>query len=299
MNYESADVILRALVERIANVPWGASRLPAQGRVFSGALPSDMPADIPILPDSHLLGSVVQPYIEGTYMLEMPLPEPAEASVMLYFDVPGDPQSVVSRYDAILREQGWTIPPDPMESFRAKMGGGFEHPDPPRAPHRTYCAGPKGPAVSVIAYPGIAGVSDVRIWVRPTDRVLCSPPPPQPDRLVEMRRSLRMTPRLELPPDASIVWNQGQGGDRRWMEMCDCETEMSAEQLAAHVAPQMQSLGWTQLDEGVNGALAWSRWTRTDDGKWNATLTVVEEPEPGRRSLRMRVWEVDGASRSG
>src|SRR5581483_3733309 len=65
-------------------------------------------------------------------------------------------------------------------------------------------------------------------------------------------------------------------------------TARSVGELADHYAQQLAAAGWTRLDGGGNGRLAWSAWRLPGEDIWQGWLYVADGPGAGQRWLEVR-----------
>ncbi|MPZ14861.1 MAG: hypothetical protein GEU73_10645 [Chloroflexi bacterium] len=81
----------------------------------------------------------------------------------------------------------------------------------------------------------------------------------------------------------------GDGGPNHWTSEAATETDLRAQELETHFGSQFQGAGWSRLDAGADGPLAWSRWKKTGDrGDVHALLFVLEGLAPRQRTLFAR-----------
>jgi hypothetical protein len=277
--------------------------------ILPGALPDDLPLRIPMPPGGRLLGSVVSvapSFIAVSFGGGRPRPRPRGGDlVTVYLDVPGGAERILASFEQPMAEQGWRPPAiDPDSVMRRRMGrggGGFQSTGAPFyvPPSRTFCASERGPSLRVVVNLRDAGPQDVRLYLSLFDTGQCAESADDDDdAYMPQFRITRMLPVLQ-PPMGVEMWGGGGGGsDQDWHTDATAHTDMDAAALVAHFGGQFRAAGWTQRDEGVNGALAWSRWT-SEDGRYEADLWVIEAPEPGERYLRLRAQRAEPGSSHG
>ena len=106
-------------------------------------------------------------------------------------------------------------------------------------------------------------------------------------------------PWLTPPPGVRITSSGSGGSTDSWETRATAQTSMSAAELEAHYARQLEAGGWTRRDWRADGILAWSAWTVADDDRqWSALLYVLEEPTPEVRTIRLQL-DADGGGRVG
>lgn len=284
--------LLRELVARLLSPPFpGSAGEGARVQLFPGALPPDLPLDLPTPPGGRLIGSVVRPsFTKGP-------PGPAQGqSITILLDAPGRPREVLSFFGQALEAQGWTDAP------HYRPGGGFV---PTSVPQQAlYCQGENGPFLSALVLPGSAEMNDVRLTLETGGAGPCGAPLGPPGVRPGPPPGADLIPALSPPPGvrllstggsgggfASVSAPPGPGGDQLgfWSSNAIAETEMSVADLEAAFAAQLADAGWTRVDGGAQGPLAWSTWLAPGDEEWHGFLSVIDGPGPNRRSLHVDV----------
>ena len=270
--------LLRELAERLLSPPFaGPGGQAARPRLLLGALPPELPLDLPLPPGSRLVGSAVRP----SFGREGPDSPPSGLSIAVVLDAPGAPADIIRFYQEALGSQGWSAP-----SPADRPPGGFL-PSSISTSSSSFCRSPAGPWLSVIVLPQAAGPSDVRIDVDTGNPGPCeSQPDPRPpgappgfDRL----------PPLAAPPGVQVMPRGGGGGDGFAESRAVAVTDRPAADLEAHYAAQLAAAGWSRLAGGTEGPVAWSVWGVPGEGSWYGFLFVLEEPGQNRRSLYVYV----------
>jgi hypothetical protein len=111
-------------------------------------LPADLPVEIPVMEDSHIVGSVIR------------ITNGHEAfSILLETDV--SPGRVRDYYDERLRAAGWQVP-DYTKRFPGMHGGGFTF-GMEELWHPGYCLSTEGPALKVTASELADGSTEIHL----------------------------------------------------------------------------------------------------------------------------------------
>jgi hypothetical protein len=87
-------------------------------------------------------------------------------------------------------------------------------------------------------------------------------------------------PLLRAPVGSKEIYSFGS--------ISEIVTEMNASTLEAHYSAQMSAANWTLLDGGHDGPIAWSKWTRNQNG-YSDLLLVQDLPEKDHHILR--TWD--------
>ena len=278
--------LLRELAERLlgAGTPSPPPPSPAGGtlraRLFPGALPPTLPLDLPLPPGSRLVGSAVAPSLAGG-------PDFAHAeTIEVVLDAPGTPDEIVAFYEGALTERGWTAArdqgPEPG-GFVPERLGGFQ---PSSIPSIVFfCPGAAGGWLALVVTPAPGGLTDVRVHLETGFPGPCG----GPGGPMRLPPGAELLPPLNAPPGVPVLPGGMGGGPGLWTAVAVALTGRSAAELEAHYARQLAAAGWTRLDGGVVGPLAWSTWTVPGAGEWQGFLAVREAPGPDRRVLHVEV----------
>ena len=278
--------LLRELAERLlgAGTPSPPPPSPTGGtlraQLFPGALPPALPLDLPLPPGSRLVGSAVAPSLAGG-------PDVTRAeTIEVVLDAPGAPNEIVAFYEGALAERGWTAAsgqgPEPG-GFQPERPGGFQ----PSAIPATvfFCPGAAGGWLALVVTPAPGGLSDVRVHLETGFPGPCG----GPGGPMRLPPGAELLPPLGAPPGVSVLPGGMGGGSGLWTSVAVALTGRSAAELEAHYARQLAATGWTRLDGGVAGPLAWSTWAVPGEGEWQGFLSVREGPGPNRRVLHVEV----------
>jgi hypothetical protein len=263
---------LRELVMRLLAPPSpGASA--GQVQIFPGALPPGLPLDLPLPPNSRLVGSVVRP----SFPPGPPPIAPSGESFDIVLDVPGDPVDVVTFYREAFSGLGWTQP-----GLFAPFSGGFLPSFGPTS-SAGFCQSAQGPWLNVTVYPREDAPNDTRIHVDTGNPGPCAgppvPPPPGPPP------GAAVMPPLAPPPGVQVLPRGSGGEDGSWESRAIAVTDMSVADLEAFYAAELEQAGWTRTDGDAKGPLAWSTWDVPGEGQWQGFLYMLAGPGEKQRSL--------------
>jgi hypothetical protein len=263
--------LLRELAERLLSPPPNVRGDTPRARLFPGALPPGVELDLPMPPGGRLIGSVQR---------DTPGPQTNVVRIEVVLDARGTPAELAAFYRSALGERGWFAPPS-----GGPPAGGFQPTAGP--PYPVFCASSTGPFLNLSAYPVRGGPSEVRLSIVIGEPGPCGemPPPPPVSRI-----PFELLPALTAP-DGVEVTNAITGPTWPGTVSSDAiaETDLSTTALEAHFAAQLAAAGWTRVDGGAQGRLAWSVWQVPGEGEWEGFLYVLDGPGAGRRSLHLQV----------
>lgn len=254
---------IEELAVRLLSYQWLAGPSPTV-QLLAGQVPSDLPLELPQPPDARLLGS-------ATYRRDG---RPSQVVVVL--DTGASPEETIDFYRREMPVRGWSPAP-----LGWAPGGGFV----PATVLATaaFCRSQAGPWLSVSARPQEVGPTAVRIEIDLLTPGPCREPagriPDAGDRV----------PPLTVPPGVRLYPDGGGGSDHDWSSNALAETELSAADLEAHFARQLETRGWERLAEGAGRPVAWSLWRLPGEEDWQGILTVAEWPGRNLRSLSIRI----------
>ena len=252
---------LHQLASRL--LTWPDPEGPASVDLIPVGYPVDLPPELVDLTDLRLLGSVVRRRAGILVGAEM------------VFEGPGEPQTVVSNYEAALVRLGW----ERIEQPQPPGGGGF---DVHGFGQMTLLANkPKSVIVFLHGTDREEGGSELRVRYDPVHA---------PEMLMNIGRAMRheetILPRLKPPPGVRLRPEGTGGGGGRWKSDARAQTEMVPMELEAFFARQLEAAGWGRMTGSADDTFAWSSWLIPDSGKWRGVLLVLA-PFPGRRQLSL------------
>jgi len=226
--------------------------------------PDDFPPELVDLTDLRFLGSVVRRRAGSLVGIEM------------VFEGPGEPDAVVSSYEAALVEIGW----ERIEHPQPMGGGGFEV----RGFGQMTLLADKAKSAMIIlhATDREEGGSELRVRYDPVHA---------PETIRNIGRGMRheesMLPPLKPPPGVRLQSEGTGGGGGRWKSDARAQTEMVPMELEAYFAKQLEAAGWGRMTGSADDTFAWSSWLIPDSGEWRGVLLVLAA-FPGWRQLSLQ-----------
>jgi hypothetical protein len=251
---------VRQLAARL--LTWPDPEGPVSVDLIPAGYPDDFPPELVDLTDLRFLGSVVRRRA-GTLV-----------GVEMVFEGSGQPEAVISSYEASLLSLGWEHldQPHPM---RGGFDGGF--PETSLLVERQ-----KSFAVVLQAIDREDGGSELRVRYDPVHAQ---------DMIANVaRRTHReesMLPSLKPPPGVRLRPEGTGGGGGMWKSDARAQTEMPPMELEAYFAKQLEGAGWGRMSGSADDTFAWSSWLIPDSGEWRGVLLVVA-PFPGWRHVSVR-----------
>lgn len=263
---------LLELAQRLLSGPVGPGQQPATVDLLPGETPRGLPVSFPVPQGGRLVGSAAR-HQDGQLI-----------GATLVFDLPlngatGGPQDAVAFLRQALERQGWR--PAPLGG----QAGGFQA--------TPFAAGlfcpPDGGAwfVSVTAFPASANMADVRVNVQ--NGLASGSPCTQPAAPGAVPPGVDRLPPLYVPAGVGLQDVSGSGGANRWRSEATAQTTMSAAELEAYFARQLQAAGWVWQDGRDDGPFSWSLWSVPGEGNWQGLLYVLQGPGEGLRTLSVEV----------
>lgn len=259
---DEADLRELAVALLASRYPYAAEGEP---ELLLGVLPPDFPGDIPVLPGSRILGSLV-----------------AERPIAV-LDTDQADEAVIAFYEERLPALGW-IKPEPSEPER--HGGFIEsgHGIVSKVPRQgTALYRNDGPSLQISAYRTQSGHTRIQLMLNPHGA----------REFRHNRRSMghrdemfSMLPPIEPPPNAQQSGGGGSfGGDHIEVEG-SIESDLDLSALAIHYAAQLEKGGWQRTGGEANGPVAWSTWTFEDEEKepWRALFVILNRPDAPKKS---------------
>jgi hypothetical protein len=223
----------------------------ADSTVVIGVLPQNLPFELPIPDETHIIGSIVggqDPGIEIIADSELPIHE------------------VVAFYDGVLTEANDWRTLDPVGGFvqEGKLG--------------LFCYGQAGTSLSLIVYP--THPTELRFTIGVAgDMNYCNVPTGMP------RDAMTIMPRLVSPQGVVLMSSTGGGGSNggsahMWVMLTSA---LPIDEIAATYQVQFEAAGWQQASREAGENFLWSAWTFTsaDGTRWNGTFTLTGMAEGG------------------
>jgi hypothetical protein len=263
---------LRQLASRF--LTWPDPEGPVTADLIPAGYPDDFPQELVDLTDLRFLGSVVRRRA-GTLV-----------GVEMVFEGPGEPEAMVSSYEASLVSLGWERLDQPHP-----MRGGFDvggFPEMSLLVERR-----KSAAVNLQAMHREDGGSELRVRYDPVhaERMMANL-----SRITRQEES--MLPRLKPPPGVRIHPEGMGGGGGTWKSDARAQTEMAPMELEAYFAKQLEAAGWGRMTGSADETFAWSSWLIPDSGEWRGVLLVIAA-FLGWRHVSVRAELVESGDRRG
>lgn len=245
------EAALREFIGRALTYPSpsGAS----EDLVLIGALPDDLPIDLPLPDGSRVVGSTVRTAEYG--------------GIEVILDIPMAPDAVQVFYQERLLRAGWELAPQPPYS------GGFASEPWPSA---TFCLNQDEAQIYLSVREVPDQPTDVRVNIQSTVQYSAC----DPQAFGPSDEGSSMIPQLTTPGGTVIESSSGSGGSGTADASATLRTELSPPDLAEHYAEQLRQAGWTQIYQQLAQELGWSTWSITDEQgqPWAGLLLVAERP---------------------
>lgn len=220
--------------------------------VLIGALPEQLPVELPIPDGARVIGSTVRgPQAGGTEVI---------------LDVDMAPEAVLEFYQEQLGQAGWERAPE-------FGGGGFVSPSWPSA---SFCLN-QDEAVIYLTATEVAGApTDVRVSIQaPVEYSACDPQAYGP-----MDEASGMIPDLVSPAGLVVQSGSSSSGEGMADTTASLTTELSPAELSDSYAEQLQEAGWALAFRQSADEMVWSTWSKDDEeGRpWAGMLMVSSNP---------------------
>ncbi len=240
--------------------------------LFVGQLPPDLPVELPLPPDSQIVGSLSDRRQTVTILLDSPLA----------------PDDIYTFYHDQLTVAGWS------ELVFAPFRGGFSAPG--RRPRERraevlYCRAASGPVLSVQA----RTVPD-----RPTEvRLLLSTDPTHTPCAAQWtpEGTIQLLPDLVAPPTAQLSPQSSGSGGNLAQANATLQTDDDLTTVTVHYTHQLELAGWTCREADQDGPLAWSSWAFGDHAGRGTTVGVLALSILRQSALRWNLGQLNQAPR--
>lgn len=223
--------------------------------VYIGSLPKELPYDLPIPEDAHMVGSITGSWVD----------------YLLIFDTRLSSKAIHTFYAENLTGQGWQEAP-----ANAGPGGFISSTD----LFSGYCHEAEDAFLNVETGLNFNGQTSVRL------NLDISPPPFNCDASAISSGSLyeKLMPQLETPGGTIVQSGGASSSDHEAEITAHLQSDLSPLQLVEFYNEQLLAFGWKMQDSGdVQGSgngegAAWSHWTFTDEqeNNWHGSLIVVK-----------------------
>jgi len=256
---------LRQLAGRLLH--WPDPEGPVTADLLPVGYPDDLPAEIVDRTELRFLGSVVRRRAGALVGAEM------------VFEGPGEPEVVVSSYEAALVGLGWERIDQPRP-----MGGGFQFRG---FGEMTFIVDKAKSAIIFIqAMVREEGGTELRVRYHPEGAQ---------ETITNMGRGMPqeepVIPHLKPPPGVKFQPEGIGGGGGRWKSDARAQTEMAPMELEAFFARQLEAAGWRRMTGSADNTFAWSSWLIPDSGEWRGVLLVLAA-FPGVRQLSVQAERI-------
>lgn len=261
---------LRGFANRLLS--WPDPEGPSAIDLMPLGYPDDLPPELVDYADLRFLGSVVRRRA-GELL-----------SIQLLFEMSGDANDLLERYERSLLDLGWQHVNQPGLHRGGFSGGGV-------------------PKTSVL----VNVKRKIRVYLQSSDEeegsllhVHYHPPTKGelPDDLSpEAPPGRSPLPGLKPPPGVRITSSSSGGGGSGWANDAAARTEMPPMELEAYFAKQLEAAGWGRVAGSADEFFAWSSWLLPEvppAPEWRGVLIVLADL-PGRRSLSIRVERATSA----
>jgi len=254
---------LRAFANRLLS--WPDPEGPSTIDLMPLGYPDDLPPELVDYAELRFLGSVVRRRA-GVLL-----------GIQLLFEMAGDANNLLERYERSLLELGW------------------QHVNQPGL-HRGGFSGGGAPLASVL----VNIKKRIRVYLQSSEEgdgsllhVHFHPPSKNelPDDLSrEAPPGRSPLPSLRPPRGVRITSASSGGGGSGWSADAHAQTEMLPMELEAYLAKQLDAAGWGRVAGSADESFAWSSWLVPEvppGPEWRGVLIVLAD-FPGRRSLSLR-----------
>jgi len=240
--------------------------------------PEEFPPELVDLTELRYLGSAVRRRAGKLVSVEMVL------------EGTGDPEAVLSSYEASLLNLGWERLDQP-----GPMRGGFDVSGFPET--SLLVKREKSVAINLQAMHREDGTSELRVRYDPVHAQ---------DTIANLGRRRIMQersilPRLKPPPGVRLRPEGMGGGAGVWKSDAQAQTEMAPIKLEAYFAEQLEAAGWGRLTGSADETFAWSSWLVANvppAPEWRGVLLVIAS-FPGWRYVSVRAELVEPGSHRG
>jgi hypothetical protein len=217
-------------------------------------LPDSLPLELPILPETQVLATLVWPGRWDVYMLGQALPS-----------------QIVPAYEEHFPSPVW-------RSFKAGYGlGGFAASRIQEVDNARFMRDDATPGVSIYSWQHGPKVTRTTVTVASDPNEVWQVPHRVPGSGVPAEQP--GLPSLTAPEPSDFQRGGGSGGMRRWESAGWLLSDLGPEAIAEHYGNQMRAAGWEADGHGMDEAVAWSSWSGADElGPFHAILLIMRPP---------------------
>ena len=295
----SGDALLLELAERLLSNVYGSTGA-ERVQLFPGTFAPDFPSEVPLPPDSTLIGSDERPSLApphgpppGYPLAGMAQQAVTAVHIDVLVDTAGSRDDLIDFYDRVMSGLGWS----PAATVSFTQGGFISSASPTRPV--TFCRS-DGASLSLILLPSQSALTDLRLSFDTgfSAMAACRPPAILVSPTVPPVPTAPPVPALVLPPlqppsGATVRANGNFGSGSRFSTDSLAITDLSPGDLHAVYASQLAGSGWKEIDSGADGALAWSTWSVPDHADLQGFLYVRDGPAAGQLSLHAEIASTD------
>jgi hypothetical protein len=223
-----------------------------------GGLPDAPKLDVPLMPGSEILGSVVHKH---------------PAMVSMFIDAKAEPAEIVAFYEREYASRGWR---PQLPNVPSMHPSGFASAPEPRPLTRVFCKGETEPYYQLTIVP-----QEPRIhlsWHAVSQGIVhpCSSEAADPRMRMMHGPPTEVIPLLEGPPGVAVRPSGSGGSSDEWSTYGSALTKMPASELMDHFVNKIAAQGHDLIERGAGDRVSWSRWRMKKKG-WEGFLIVVEQ----------------------
>lgn len=241
-------------------------------RLYVGTVPDEFPIEVPLHPDTHVIGTIIKSPGNG----------------QIYAEAQDIPERVVQISDDFLLAEGWR-----RMAMESDLGG-FQPGSSEEFERAHYCKTDSGPALHITARASPEVVSEIDFIYQAEPHGSCNPGARK--RMREMHGLRTMIPPLLAPTG---TWKSGGGGGGspdHWRTSAILETEMTVGDVMDHYAEQLNASSWTRLGTIEKGSTLVTYWEFMDSKErpYIVLLDVKKlESQPELRFVHLVISSLD------
>jgi hypothetical protein len=231
-------------------------------RLFLGQIPENLPVEVPLPEQSHVLGTLAR--------------SEEQVEIVLTSDL--QPDEILRFYRERLTPLGW----NELEESDLHHRGGFLHRNVDPSNHVTFCQSAQSAALTLNIMQMEGTTTDVRLTLNLDDESNpCSPQQTRRHRHMRHPGFYEVIPTLSPPAGARQQGGGGSSGTDEASTSAKLKTHLTIDVLLKHYTNQLSQAGWTQTAEGVSGPLAWNTWkfTYEEQESWHGLFFILKTPE--------------------
>ncbi|MBF2016342.1 MAG: hypothetical protein IGS23_14295 [Rivularia sp. T60_A2020_040] len=212
-------------------------------KVIVGKLPEKMPVELPIPPNSQILGSTVS----------------EKGGIKVVLDASGTVEQVTDFYKNQLKNTGWKKPKD---SYISNFSRGFVETNSQLGDYPTFCHQTnKLLYLNLTIKKGKETPSIVSLSLNPVNEK--DENSYNPCETVNYMEDKVALPILTPPSDTEVSRITTDYG--RNDSSVSIETKLDSKKLTNHYSQQLEKAGWKKIDSGESNSYSWITWTFKDE----------------------------------